>query len=114
MKLLKNKFMNALKGCIQLLCDHSIQIQIGFMVIVILVGMWFGFTTLECALIIGACGLVIVSECVNTVIEQLCDYIQPEFDENIKKIKDGAAGFVLIACLFAIVIGCLVMKGYLC
>jgi diacylglycerol kinase (ATP) len=34
-------------------------------------------------------------ECVNTAIERLCDYLTQEKDENIKIIKDIAAGAVI-------------------
>jgi diacylglycerol kinase len=38
---------------------------------------------------------VFSSECINTAIETLCNYISCEYDERIKYIKDVAAGAVL-------------------
>jgi diacylglycerol kinase (ATP) len=44
-------------------------------------------------------------EMINTAIEKICDFVQPELDPKIKIIKDISAGAVFIICLsFAIFI----------
>ena len=48
-------------------------------------------------------GLVIVTEYLNTAIEFTCDFLTTERDEQIKVIKDIAAGAVLVASLTALV-----------
>lgn len=50
-------------------------------------------------------GLMLVAEMLNTAVETICDFIQPEHDERIKNIKDIAAG----AAIIAIVIWCAVL-----
>lgn len=40
-------------------------------------------------------------ELINTAIEKLCDYVQPDKDFYIKLIKDFSAGAVLILCIYA-------------
>lgn len=49
--------------------------------------------------VLAVTGLMLVAEVFNTVVESLCDYIQPEQDPAIKNIKDMAAGATLIAIL---------------
>lgn len=48
-------------------------------------------------------GFVISAELFNTAIERIADRVQPEFDEDIKAIKDVAAGAVLVAAFTAVV-----------
>lgn len=49
-------------------------------------------------------GLVVFAELVNTSIEHVCDYVQPEQERMIKKAKDIAAGatFTLV-CTFLLI-----------
>ena len=56
---------------------------------------------------------VIVAELFNTVIEHICDFIQPNYSKKIKIIKDISAAAVLISVLNAIIIGCIVFIPHL-
>jgi len=56
------------------------------------------------ALLALAVGIVIAAELLNTALERLADHVQPEHHEDIKAVKDIAAGAVLIATLTAIAI----------
>jgi diacylglycerol kinase (ATP) len=51
---------------------------------------------LDALFLLLASGLVIMAELLNTSIEGICDYIQPEVDERIGHIKDVAAAAVLV------------------
>lgn len=53
-------------------------------------------------------GGVLALETINSSIEKLCDLITMERDPKIKTIKDLSAGAVLIFCVVALVIGCLI------
>lgn len=55
-----------------------------------------------------AIGLVWSAELLNTAIESLCDLVQPAQDERVRRIKDAAAGAVLVAALAAAAVGLLV------
>ncbi len=48
---------------------------------------------------------VIVSEFVNTAIEKLGDLYTKEYNEEVKKIKDIAAGSVTLSAISAVIIG---------
>ncbi len=63
--------------------------------------------------LILAIALVWVAECMNTAIEQTCDAITREQRPQIRHAKDVAAGAVLLASIFAIVIGLLVFVPHL-
>jgi len=52
--------------------------------------------------------LVLVAELFNTMIEALVDLVSPEYNEKAGHIKDMSAGAVVIAALFAFIIGLIV------
>lgn len=51
--------------------------------------------------------LVLLAELVNTAIEGVCDFVQPNHSEHIKKIKDVSAGAVFIISMCSVVVGLL-------
>jgi diacylglycerol kinase (ATP) len=59
--------------------------------------------------LVAAITLVWVAEAINTAIEELCDRVSSEFDPSIGRVKDLAAGAVLVASLGAVVIGLLTL-----
>ncbi len=60
-------------------------------------------------LLVGFCiAFVIVVEMLNTAIEKLCDVVQPEVNPVIKKVKDIAAGAVLVAAIFCVIAGLII------
>ena len=96
----------ALKGLWLLITtEHSIMVQLGIAALMTIVGFWLDISKLEWILQIFAIGIVLVAESLNTAIEKLCDYIQPEYDEKIGFVKDISAGAVSFAAIVAIAIG---------
>lgn len=74
----------------------------------------FKVTLFDWLLLIIAIGLVIITEMWNTVIENVVDLItKHEFSQKAKKIKDISAGNVVIAVIFAMLIGAYVFLPYL-
>ena len=67
---------------------------------------------MEWIAILFAISTVFITELINTSIERVADYISPEFHPKIKLIKDLAPGAVLVAALFAILIGTIVFIPY--
>jgi diacylglycerol kinase (ATP) len=53
-------------------------------------------------------GLVISIEGINTAIEEIADFVHPEFHNKIGYIKDIAAGAVFFAAIAAILIACII------
>jgi len=47
------------------------------------------------------------TEGLNTAIEKISDFVQPEFDKKIGFIKDVSAGAVMIVSIAATIIGCI-------
>lgn len=99
----------ALKGFYLLIStEHSIIAQLLISGFMCGVGFYFEISLVEWMFQILAIGLVLTAESLNTAIEAVCDYIQPNFDKKIGFIKDIAAGAVTFAALTAIVIGAII------
>lgn len=71
-------------------------------------GFYFNISKTEWLAQILAIGLVISIEGVNTAIEEVANFIHPEFHSKIGFIKDIAAGAVFIAAFFASIVGLII------
>jgi len=99
----------ALKGFFFLIkTEHSIISQLIIAFIACLLGFYFDINTTEWMFQIFAIGLVLTAESLNTAIEAICDFIQPNYDKKIGLIKDIAAGAVTFAAFTAIIIGAII------
>ncbi len=65
------------------------------------------FDLTKLAILVLTIGMVLVLEMINTVAETIVDLTSPEFSELGRIAKDVAAGAVLLAALFSVVIGIL-------
>ena len=61
------------------------------------------------ALCVMMASLVIAAELINTALEQLVDHLHPERHPRIKRVKDCAAGAVLVLSIGAIWVGILMV-----
>lgn len=68
---------------------------------------WLGLSRLEWILLLLTFALVWMAEMVNTALEATLDHLAPEIHPQVKIAKDVAAGAVLVASLFAVLIGIL-------
>ncbi|MCG2461392.1 diacylglycerol kinase family protein [Flavobacteriaceae bacterium F89] len=99
----------ALRGAYLLIrTESSIKIQVFIALVVTLAGFYFGISKTEWMVQILAIGVVIGVEGLNTAIEKLCDYQQPNFDEKIGFIKDISAGAVMLVSVAAVVVGLII------
>lgn len=102
-------FVYAFKGLVILIrTEDSIKVHFFVTVIAIIMGFFFNINPTEWILQLLAIGLVIVTESLNTAIEKIADYINPNFHLKIGEIKDIAAGAVIFAALIAVIIGVII------
>ena len=66
-------------------------------------------STTEWLWILTAISLVLLAELANTAIETFVDLVSPDFNAKAGIIKDISAAFVLIASVFALFIGILIL-----
>lgn len=85
--------------------QHNAWIHALAIVMVIILGFVLKVSAAEWCLLILAIALVVITEMLNTAIEFLTDLVSPNFNSHAGKIKDVAAGAVLIAAIASCVIG---------
>lgn len=99
----------ALKGISHLVrSERNFQIHIVVLSIVCGLGVFFSIEQMEWIAVFLISALVLLAEGLNTAFEKLCDHLHPEIHYNIRKIKDIAAGSVLLTSIFALIIGVLI------
>lgn len=79
---------------------------------VLLAGLIFKVSALEFILLVFGIVLVLFAELVNTACEALVDLISPEFHPLARRIKDVAAGAVLLVSVGVAIVGYLILAGY--
>ena len=90
----------------------NFKIQLIAFCFVCFAGFYFNITSTEWLMIVGVSALVLSLEALNTSIEKLCDLYSTEQNNQIKTIKDIAAGAVLIASIFAAIVGLIIFSRY--
>ena len=102
-------FVFAFNGLIILIKEeHNSRVHLIAAISVILAGLYFDVSMIEWIAISLSIGFVISLEIVNSAIENISDFISPEKNDSIKKIKDLAAAGVLISALTALTIGLII------
>jgi len=91
--------------------SFRIQAAIGFLVFVLM--FCFPLNALERTILVIAIGFVLALEILNSQIERILDFLEPNFNHKIKRIKDLAAGAVLVASLTALLTGVFIFWRYL-
>ena len=86
----------------------NFQIHMVAIVLVALAGWYFQLSSGDWLWIILAIGLVLVTELLNTAIEQLVNLVSPEFNILAGRVKDIAAGAVLIAAISSVAIAAII------
>ncbi len=99
----------AFKGIFHLVkTENAIKIHVISTILFISLGFIFKLNITEWMFQFLALGLVISVEALNTTLEKMADYIQPNFDKKIGIIKDISAGAVLLSGIFGGIIICLI------
>jgi len=75
--------------------ERNVQIQLTVGITFTILALYFGLFSLLLAHLVMMT-VVLGFELVNTAIEELCDFVEPNFNKQIKKIKDVMAGAVLL------------------
>ncbi len=114
MKSFFKSFVYAFKGvgyC--LLNERNMRVHfccLGYMLFILLRYDFFTVSKLEWAILMLASALVIVAEYINTAVERAVDTAaNGKKSENAAIAKDTAAGAVLVAAVFAIAVGILIL-----
>ena len=103
----------SIKGIFWMLkSERNFQFEVFALIINLFLIVYFKLNSTDVALILLVCFLVLIAETINTAIEKICDFVEPNFNKKIGLIKDIAAGSVILATLLSIIVGVLVYRKY--
>ena len=104
-----SSFRFAAQGFRSLFLDEpNARIHLIAVFVVVLGGLFFQIKVWEWIAVIFCFALVISMELINTAIENIADFISPEQDKRIGKIKDQAAAAVLFSAMMALIVGLII------
>ena len=92
--------------------ERNFQLEVFALIINLFLIFYFKLNSTDVALILLVCFLVLIAETINTAIEKICDFVEPNFNKKIGLIKDISAGAVILATLLSIIVGVLVYSKY--
>jgi undecaprenol kinase len=99
--------VEGIKRCF--ITEINFKIHIGFSITALLLGWVLKISIAEWVTIIFCIGLVLAMEMMNTAIEALCNIVHQPFHPAIKKVKDIAAGAVLLIAVCSFIIGTVIL-----
>ena len=103
------RFGDAFRGLFELFStEPHARFHLLAMLLVIVFGFYFQIASTEWIAILLSIGMVICAEGLNTSIEKLGDFIHKEKHDDMRRIKDIAAGAVLFSALIAITVACII------
>lgn len=92
--------------------EKNLQIDFIMTFLVVLCGFIFKVSSTKWCILLLCVSTVIMAEMINTIIENIVDFICPEYSLVVKKIKDISSGMVLITCIFSAIIGLIIFVPY--
>lgn len=106
-------FTHAFRGIGVLLCETHARVHLLATLLVLALAWGLDITRADWQGLLLTVALVWLAEGMNTALELACDAAVPEQHPLIGKAKDVAAGTVLIAAMFALVMGAVIFLPYL-
>lgn len=88
--------------------EHNSRIHIAIVIVVVTGGFLLKISNTEWLVICILIALVFSLEIINSAIENICDYISPQLNEVIKKVKDLAAAAVFVSSVISVICGAII------
>lgn len=89
--------------------ERNMRSHVFSAVIVIILSYFLSLNLHEWLWILFACFAIIVMEILNTVVENIIDFISPGYHPLAKKVKDMAAAAVLFTSFFSMITGGIIL-----
>ena len=74
----------------------------------VILGFVFKINSTEWLAIVLSIAIVFAAELFNTSLETMCDFSEPNWNAQIKRIKDLSAGAVLVCAIGALIVGLII------
>lgn len=106
-------FRHALRGLKVAAEESSFKIMIIFGLLAGWLTFWLPVQKWEQVVVFFLIGSVISTELINSQIERVLDMVKPQYNEQVKNIKDISAGAVLVISITSLVIGILIFLPHI-
>lgn len=101
-------FKYAFNGLQLMLEDYNVFVHIPSASFAIALGFVFQISSTEWLFIFSAIAFVWITEILNTAFEKLVNLVSPEKNKFAGQVKDLAAGAVLVAVFYALLVGIII------
>ena len=102
-------FKHAISGLLNMFrAERNFKVQFVLLILTLVAAILFELRRVEWCIILMFGAMMLAVETLNSVIEKLCDFIQPEQHLKIKWIKDTSASAALIVACFAAIAGAII------
>ncbi len=110
---LKNSFKSAFYGFKEVLFQEpAFKYMVFIACLVLIVMFYFPTSRSEKAILLTMIFAVLGLELINSVFERFLDFLQPQYDERVRKIKNVMSAIVLLSALGSAIIGLIVFLPY--
>ena len=108
-----DSLLHAMNGLKYILKETNFIIHICLIIVSFIISFIFKYSFNENLLLVIIGGILLFAEAINTSIEKLCNFVEPNYNQHIKIIKDISAGSVLIIGVTFFIINILfVLKAF--
>lgn len=109
MHTLKESFQYAFSGIkIAFHDERNFKIHTILAILSVFLGTLLGCSTMEWIIIILCIGVVMSAEIFNTALENTMDWLDPQYNTCVKRVKDLAAGGVLVVSIAVAIVGLII------
>lgn len=106
MKKIIDRFQYAVSGIITAFREErNFKLHTALAVLAILMGTLLRCNATEWMIIFLCIGTVMGAELFNTAIENIMDWLDPKYNQHVKKVKDLSAGAVLALSIAVAIVG---------
>jgi len=103
-------FRHAIRGMgIALKSEQSFRLQIAAALLVTIALFLIPLSRVEQGVLLMAISMILVLELINSTLERMLDLFKPRLHPYVRDIKDLMAAAVLLASIFALVVGILIL-----
>lgn len=107
-------FKAALNGFAEsLIKERNFKIMAVFAAAVVFLMFYFPTSRLEKVALLITIFSVLLLELINTAVERIMDFLEPQEHEKVRIIKDLMAAVVLVACAGSVIVGLVIFWPYL-
>lgn len=93
--------------------ERNLNVQLAVAFITVVAGYYYSITSTEWIAVITLIALVLCLELINSAIENVVNLVTTERNPLAGKIKDIAAGAVLLASIMSVIVGIIIFWKYI-